>query len=180
MRVTIEHREETKGLTGSRKDCYVDCRVEFSEEERAIVRARDLYRDGFTIRTSTPIPTKSSFLSTIIMRLAGPLMIVGGIIYSIVESVGHSNTNMGGPIAVFGVIIFIVGWVRGRREDKRFENNEQTITIKQLLNHPTFTVHAWNPGLAKGFEDEIRDHLASLKNLISSSAQLQAKQTFEL
>ena len=58
MRVTIEHRETTTGMTGNHKDCYIDCQVEFSEEEKAIIKARDLYRQGFTVRTSTPLPTK--------------------------------------------------------------------------------------------------------------------------
>ena len=48
MRVTIEHREQASGVTGKHKDCYVDCKVEFNEEERAIVKARDLWTEGFS------------------------------------------------------------------------------------------------------------------------------------
>ena len=47
----------------------------------------------------------------------------------------------------------IWGWIRTRKEDKRFETTEQHITVKQLLNKPTFTVHAWNPAAAKGIEE---------------------------
>ena len=63
MRVTIEHREQTAGVIGSKKDCYVDCTVEFSEEERAIIKERDLYREGFTVRTSTPVPSSTAFFA---------------------------------------------------------------------------------------------------------------------
>lgn len=173
MRVTIEHREQAEGVIGNRKECYVDCKVEFSEEERAIIRERDLYREGFTVRTSTPLPTKTEFFSTNIMRVIGRILIIAGII------LGIAGTNFGFLFFV-GVGLEIYGWLRVRREDKRFESDEQTITIKQLLSNPTFTVHAWNAGLAKTIEEEIRQHLIALKNLIQSSAQLQAKQTFEL
>jgi hypothetical protein len=181
MRVTIEHREATTGVIGTRKECYVDCKVEFSEEERAIISERDLYREAFTVRTSTPTPSGTAFWSTNIMRGVGPLMIVGGLIYGmIVEGLGHAPTNYGGPILFIGIGLTIYGWIRSRREDKRFEASDQRITVKQLLSNPTFTVHAWNAGYAKGIENEIRQHLVSLKALIKDSAQLQAKQTFEL
>jgi len=180
MRVTIEHREQTTGVVKNHKDCYVDCKVEFSEEERAIIKARDLYREGFTVRTSTPVPTATAFFSTNIMRVIGRFMIIGGFVYAIIEGLAHLPTNYGGPIFFIGAGLEIYGWVRARKEDKRFENSEQTITIKQLLSNPSFTVHAWNAGLAKGIDQEIREHLVYLKGLLKDSAQLQAKQTFEL
>jgi hypothetical protein len=49
-----------------------------------------------------------------------------------------------------------------------------------LLNKPTFTVHAWNPAAAKGVEEEIREDLTALKAVIANSAEIKAKQTFEL
>jgi len=115
------------------------------------------------------------------MRVIGRFMIIGGFLYGlIVEGFGHANTTIGGPVLFIGIGLEIWGWLRTRKENKRVEAPEQDITVKQLLNNPTFTVHAFNPAIAKGIEDDIRDHLASLKNLIQGSAQLQAKQTFEL
>jgi hypothetical protein len=173
MRVTIEHREESTGVIKDHKDCFVDCKVEFSEEERAIIKERDLYREGFTVRTSTPLPTKTQFFSTNIMRVVGRVLMIGGLI------AGIAGSNFGFLFLV-GAGLEIYSWLRKRREDKRFENDEQTITIKQLLSKPTFTVHAWNAGYAKTIEEDIRGHLVGLKNLLSSSAQLGTKQTFEL
>jgi len=181
MRVTIEHREATTGVLNSHRDCYVDCTVNFSEEERAIVKERDLYGDGFDIRTSTPLPTKTTFWGTNILRLVGRFMIIGGFLYGmIIEGLAHAPTNFGAPILFIGIGLEIWGWMRTRKEDKRFEQDEQRITVKQLLNSPKFTVHAWNPAAAKGIENDIREHLVSLKNLIKDSAEIQAKQTFEL
>lgn len=181
MRVTIEHREATSGVLGNHTECYVDCTVLFSEEESAIIKARDLYREGFIVRTSTPLPTKVQFFSTGIIRTVGRFMIVGGFLYGLfVEGFGHANTTIGGPVLFIGIGLEIYGWMRTRKEDKRFETDEQEITVKKLLNTPTFTVHAWNPATAKGIEDDIRENLVSLKNVIKNSAQIQAKQTFEL
>jgi hypothetical protein len=181
MRVTVQHREETSGVLQNRKDCYIDCTVEFSEEERSIIRQRDLYRDGFTVRTSTPATTFTAFWSTNIMRLAGYVLIVGGFLYGlIVEGIGQVNTSFGGTALFIGIVLAIYGWFRAHRENKRAGVEEQRVTIKQLLSNPKFTMHAWNAGLAKIVEDEVRDQLVVLKNLISSSAELRAKQTFEL
>jgi hypothetical protein len=181
MRVTIEHREATTGVISSHKDCYVDCTVEFNEEERAIIKVRDLYAEGFTIRTSTPLPSKTQFLSTNMMRFFGRLMMIGGFFYGLfVEGLAHAKTNFGAPILFIGIGLEIWGWMRTRTEDKRFESSEQEISIKQLLNRPSFTVHAWNPAAAKNIEGGIRDNLVALKTLIQNSADIQAKQTFEL
>ncbi|PIT02751.1 hypothetical protein TSA1_19825 [Bradyrhizobium nitroreducens] len=173
MRVTIEHREEAVGVTGSNKECYVDCKVEFSEEERAIIKERDLLREGFTVRTSTPLPTPTQFVSTGVLRVVGRILMITGVI------LGIAGTNFGFLFFV-GMGLEIYGWVRMRRQDKRLESDEQTITVKQLLANPAFTVHAWNAGYAKSIEDEIRQHLVALKALIQNSAQLPASQTFEL
>jgi hypothetical protein len=181
MRVTIEHREAASGVLANHKDCYVDCKVEFNEEERAIIRARDLYGDGFTIRAATKLPSATTWWGTNIMRMIGRFMIIGGFLYGLfVEGFGHANTTIGGPVLFIGIGLEIWGWLRTRKENKRVEAPEQEITIKQLLHNPSFTVHAFNPAVAKGIEDDIRDHLSALKNLIQGSAQLQAKQTFEL
>jgi hypothetical protein len=181
MRVTIEHREATSGVLGNHKDSYVDCTVNFSEEESAIIKARDLYREGFIVRTSTPVPTKTQFFSTNIIRTVGFFMAICGVLRGIYEGLAHVPTNsVGGPMFFLGLGLFIWGWFRTRKEDKRFESSEQEITVKQLLNRPSFTVHAWNPAAAKGIENDIRENLVSLKNLIKDSAQIQAKQTFEL
>src|SRR5580700_4539546 len=42
MQVTIRHRQALGGINGERPDHYVDCRVDFSEEEKAIIAARRL------------------------------------------------------------------------------------------------------------------------------------------
>lgn len=180
MRVTIEHREQPSGMLGNHTECYIDCNVEFSEEERAIIKARDLYNESFTIRTSTPQVTKSRLLGSGLMRIVGRVMWIGGILRGLYESFGHIPTNYGAPLLFLGIALEIWAFIRQRGENRRIENPEQEITIKQLLSNPRFTVHTLNAAVSKIFEDEIREALTRIKNLIKNSAQLQAKQTFEL
>jgi hypothetical protein len=175
MRVTIEHREQASSVTGGRKDCYIDCTVNFSEEERAIIKARDLYRDGFTVRSATPLPTQSALLGAGLMRPVGVIMMVTGVVWGIAG--GGTPTGL---LFFGGLGVAVYGWLRTRKQDRRLENSEQEITIKGLLAKPTFTVHAFNPAAAKGIEQRIRDDLAALKNLIADSADIRAKQAFEL
>jgi hypothetical protein len=137
MRVTIEHREETSGVIRNRKDCYVDCKIEFSEEERAIIKAHDLYREGFSVRTSTPLPTHTAFWSTNIMRGIGPLMLIGGLFYGLFgEGLAGIKTNIAAPILFAGIGLSIWGWLRSRREDKRFDSSEQQVTISNFFQIP--------------------------------------------
>jgi len=174
MRVTIEHRDKTSGVLQNHKEYYIDCQVEFSEEERSIIRERDLYKSGFTIGTSTPPPSSASVLGTIALRVLSPLLVIGGIIASL------SGSGLSGPLIIGGSALFISGWIRGRKEDKRWANDEQMITVKRLLHNPRFTVNAWSPIRAQALDEELREHLADLKAVIVGSAQLQEKQTFDL
>jgi hypothetical protein len=171
MRVTMEHREEAMGITG-RKACFVDCKVEFSEEERAIIRERDLYAKHFTIGAATPVPSATSFFSTNMMRLLGRILIIVGLIASFKTGYGF--------LFFIGLGLELYGWFRTKREDTRFNNHEQKITVKQLLNNPTFTVHAGDVGYAKVVDQEIHRHLVDLKTVLKANTEVQAKQTFEL
>ena len=102
-------------------------------------------------------------------------MMIAGVIWGIAG--GGTPTGL---LFFVGLGLEIYGWIRTRSEDKRFESAEQQITVKQLLNKPTFTVHTLNPAAAKGLELQVRDQLKYLKDAIANSAELPAKQTFEL
>jgi hypothetical protein len=175
MRVTIDHREVASGALGNHKDSYVDCTVNFSEEEQAIIKARDLYREGFTVRTSTPLPSRTAVFGAGLMRPVGIVMMVVGAIWGLAG--GGTPTGL---LFFVGLGLVVYGWLRVRKQDNRMEHSEQDVTVKQLLGRPTFTVHAWNPAAAKSIEQDIRDNLVALKSLIQNSAELQTAQTFEL
>jgi hypothetical protein len=181
VRVTIEHREATGGVTGSRRDYYIDCTVHFSEEERAIIKARDLHREGISVRAATPLPTKAALGGNFALFAIGPPMIIGGLLYGLFgEGLAGIKTNVAFPILLIGLVCTFSGFVRFQRGSKRAEAPEQTITMGQLLSTPTFTVHASNPASAKGIEDGVREKLTYLRNLVSNSADISTRRTFEL
>jgi hypothetical protein len=175
MRVTIEHRETTAGMLGNHKDCYLDCRVDFNEEEKAIIKQRDLYGLDITVRAATPEPTNTQFLNTGLMRVIARVMMVAGVIWGLA-----GGGVLTGLLFFAGAGLEIYSWIRNRTDNKRAESSDQVLTVKRLLGNPTFTVHAFDPAAAKGFELQVRDQLKYLKNAIADSAELRAKQTFEL
>ena len=96
-----------------------------------------MYDQGFTVRASTPLPSKAQFFSTNVMRVVGRFALIGGIVYMIYSSFAHPATEpLGGLVFIIGVGLEIYGWLRARREDKRFETSEQEITVKNLLSNP--------------------------------------------
>jgi len=175
MRVTIEHREKSAGLLSRRKHCFVDCTVHFSEEERAIIKAHRLHDECIVVPPAIPVPTLAAVMTGSFAGL-GPLVIVGAFI------AGFAGVTFSGPIAAIGVGLTIYGvwkrWIVDRRIDQSLEPQE--VAVRRLLSTPAFCVNAANPADAKLIEDEIRDSLVALKRIIENSAELQARQTFEL
>lgn len=177
MRVTIQHREEAEGAGRSRRNYFVDCSVEFSEEEKAIIKVRDLSRRSFDVPAATPPPSMGRMVGTGAMRGLGPLVAVAGLVLTFFRG---AYEVLGGYMLVGGIGFAIYGWLRQRREDKRIELPAQTITIGGLLANQRFTVHAGDPAEAKAMDEEIRGYLVGMKDLIRGSAELGSKQTFEL
>jgi hypothetical protein len=104
VRVTIQHREQVGGITGSRRDYYIDSTVYFSEEERAIIKARDLYREGISVKAATPPPTSAALGTSFTLSIAGPPMVIGGLLYGLFgEGLARIQTNVAAPILFIGL-----------------------------------------------------------------------------
>ena len=182
MRVTIEHREESAGLTGSTKHHYVDCTVEFTEEEKAIIKARDLKNTNFTVPSASPLPTQSAFWSSAILNALGRIGVFVGLPFCLITA--FTKTPGLSALANFmffgGAILWIGAAIAGRSQNKAIENRDQVIRIGDLLSQGRFTCHAANPAYAKAIEEEIKSNLTSMKQLIQESAELKQKTSFEL
>ena len=179
MRVTIEHREETTGVTGKGRNYFVDCAVEFSEEEKAIIRARGLFDHGFSMLAAEPLPSQVAYVGSGVIRTIGRLLIVVAVVWGIISAFsGHGDGPT--PFLLFlGIGLEIYGWMKGRSQDKRIEAPDQTITLGKLMS-AGFKVHALDPAQAKAIDEQVRSELARLKALIAESAEVRARQTFEL
>jgi hypothetical protein len=180
VRITIEHREESAGLTGATKHHFVDCTVEFSEEEKAIIKARDLYNHNFTVGPATPLASTAAFYGTGFLNLAGRLTLIAGVVMFIASAWWRPYEGIGMAMMLVGGGMWAFAAYDMRKHVKRIEEPSQTIRLRQLLNRGRFTVYAPSPAAAGAIEQDIRDALATAKHYISSSAELRPKQTFEL
>lgn len=181
MRVTIEHRQSNPVLTQSTKHHFVDCNVEFSEEEKVIIKARNLSGHSFTVDSATPRPSGIAVGGSGLLAALGRLGIVAGIVLAIIANFKGGLFETLAALSFFGgVAIWIYATLLMRKQDKRIESSLQTVTLKRLLNSGRFTVHATSPAQAELVEHEIRTNLANTKQLIARSADIKAKQTFEL
>lgn len=180
MRVTIEHREETAGVAGNRRNYFIDCGLTFSEEERAIIKARDLTKHNFTLPAATPTPTKVEFVGYPALRTIARLMMVGGFVWALVASFQRGAEGPGTLVLFAGIALEIYAWRKTRNVDKRLDQPEQQLFLGKLLSDGRFTVYVVDPAHAKSVEEDIRNALVGIKQIIQGSAELSARQTFEL
>jgi hypothetical protein len=180
MRVTIEHREKSAGVVGQKKHFFVDCTVEFSEEEKAIIAARKLGEQY--IYTSSEVPAGSGIedftyantglrVLSRLVALGGFVALIAGIFRVVPEWLFFLMW-----IVAFG--IFVYRKLAERVAEKALV--ERNITIRDLLKRPRFTVAADTPAAGQEIEENLRDQLAAMKSEIMASAELRQKQTFEL
>jgi hypothetical protein len=181
MRVTIEHRENAGGVTGATKHHFVDCTVAFSEEEKAIIKARGLHDHSFTVGPATPIASGAAYIGSGALNSLGRLGVVGGFVLGVFSSaIGGSAGLIAGWCVFLGAGLWIYAAVVMRKQEKRLTDPDQVITLKNLLNNGRFTVYASSPLHAQSIEQEIRDSLSYVKQLITAGAEIKPKQTFEL
>ena len=182
MRVTIAHREVAGGVTGQRRTYFVDCVVAFSEEERAVIKARDLFDHDIVVRAAIPLPSQSAIAGTNAMVSIGALLATFGPIVGVVGGLAKisGSEGLGVFMLIGGIALYVSGRRRSRREDHRLIQNEQSVKIRQLMSNPQFTVHALDPAHAKQVDEDVRAQLAALKEMIRGSTELQSTQTFEL
>jgi hypothetical protein len=182
VRVTIGHREETAGIGGQKRNYFVDCEVLFSEEEQAIIRNRGLSDNYIVAESATPtgsgIPDYT-LPNTALRTLARLCVVATPILFVIAGTTGNGGLgffSLALPFIAFGIFVFRK--VGERKSNESFA--KQNISVHQLLLHPHFTVYAPNPVLARSYDDDIRDQLSTLKNLMVASADIRTKETFEL
>jgi hypothetical protein len=180
MRVTTEHRQQTTGL-GSSQSQFVDCLVQFSEEEKAIIKVRGLYDHVIVIDPPSPPPTYREYMTAGILLAFSPLVgIIGfGLFLSSVFT-GGGYAVLGGFLFFFGSpIAWATGFLMDRSMDIRFKHPKQHVSIRSMLAAP-FTVYSPDPAYSDLVVDQIRERLTILKYTISGSADERQKQTYEL
>jgi hypothetical protein len=179
MRVTIDHRQQTTGL-GSSQSQFVECLVQFSEEEKAIIRVRGLSDHIVVLDPPSPPPTYREYMTAGVLRGFSPLAgVIGfGLLLSSIFT-GGQNAALGGLLFFGSPIAWAVGFLMDRSMDIRFTHPKQHVSIRAMLVGP-FTVYSPDPSYSDLVVEQIRERLALLKQIISGSAEMRQKQTYEL
>jgi hypothetical protein len=178
MRVTIGHREEATGFSGKGRNYFVDCRVEFSEEEKAIIQARALHNHIIMDAHLQPPPPPVHRSGPFWMRLSAPWLVLAGLVIGFLSLFTHAGGNLGPMILFVGLAFWLLGPILFGKQQAAWDS--VPVTVHRLMGSNGVSLYAVDPAAAKGLDEEFRDGLAGLKKLIVASAELRSKETFDL
>ena len=161
MRVSIEHKEEIKGLIRKSHAYLVTVTVQISEAERAIIKAEGLQEKPIDI-------SPGALASTVVGDAIPNTLKVIGTIGMIVGFFATFFSIRYGWLAIF----FFVGLgllLYGIYLERKWKKGEvDTLSIKDFLAAPV-VIHAFSPLDAKLIDEHIRTSLAGVRDVIESS-----------
>jgi hypothetical protein len=163
MRVSIEHKEETKGLFRKTHAYFVTVTVtvQLSDAERAIINAQELQEKPIDI-------SPGALASTVVGDAIPNTLKIVGTIGMIVGFFATFFSKQYGWMAIF----FFIGLgllLYGISLERKWQKGEvDTLSIKDFLAAPV-VIHAFSPSDAKLIDEHIRASLADVKDVIESS-----------
>jgi hypothetical protein len=182
MKLTTDYREQTVGTLKGSKEYYLVGTVEFTNEERTVAQERGLYDIYVNVPAATAPPTRGGDFLSMVMRGAGLILTPIGLLYSCAGSLAGSNSA--GPLGFLlffvGLGLFIVGKLRDRAATKRYQNPEQKLSLRRLMDNPHFECHAFTLDEARSFEHEVREALSALAQRLRDNIVVPEKTSYEL
>ncbi len=183
MRFNVDYREEATGVLKGSKHYFLVGRVDFTEEEKAIIQQRGLYDEPIQVPTNLPPPTKSKDIRAMLLRIVGIILMPLGLLSYCAGSLsdGSNGSTTGGFIMLaIGIVCFGFGKFMDMESNKAAVSVFQVLTPRKLLTNPEFLVYGPDLQTAKGFELMVRDKLTEFANFIRDSAVVPEKNTYEL
>src|ERR1700674_117185 len=104
MRVTINHRQRTTGLASTQSQ-FVDCTVQFSEEEKAIIKARGLSDHLIVLDNPRPPPSYREYMTAGILLAFSPLFGLIGfwtLVYAVLNLIFSQGQSGFGYLVIGG------------------------------------------------------------------------------
>jgi hypothetical protein len=187
MRVTVDHWQKTTGLGGTQSQ-FVQCTVQFSEEEKAIIDVRGLHNHIIVVDPPTPPPSRREHMIAGILRGFSPLFFLIGLTLFMpsLMNVLFSGGNYGVRTLVLSAILFFgapiafgIGYLMDRSIDHRFTYLKQFVTVREMLLRP-FIIHSPDPAHSDLIVEQVKERLAALKAIILGSAELREGKSYEL
>jgi hypothetical protein len=160
----------------------VDCKVFFSEEEKAIVHTRGLGQHYFVVAPETPPPANSMRVFSILLQVCAPFLCLVGCVVGLGMTIAGNSRGGDGftGISFFSAITMYLAGFAMRRHIKVANQPQQTISLNRLLANPRFSVYAFDNATAKAIDAELRTILANVKDGLTENARMLEQETFEL
>lgn len=173
MRVTMVHREES-GMIPDDKRYYVDTTVFFSEEERAIIKARGLGSQTAAVGYRAKIPSEIALEFPAFLRAIAPLAIyLSAAVWLFYRP----------QLGMLLLLATAIGWAWGHIAPILHARaiRPYIVEVRDILNERKFSFYAETPAHARRLaNNDLTKQLTNLKVLITESAELAPKLTFEL
>jgi hypothetical protein len=181
MQLTTNYREEATGVLKGTKQFFLICKIQFSEQERAIIQERGLYEEYIGAPADTSPPTRSGDIGAFFLRLAGIICMPLGLLASCVTGLAGSNAST--PLFMLflvGIGLFVVGKLKDRSANRRVDNPTQHLTVRRLLTNPQFVVYAPALDIARMYEESVRNQLKQLADILRANVVVPETNTYEL
>jgi hypothetical protein len=168
MKVTVTHTEvKRRNLLH-----YVNCSVEFSETEKAIMRERSLTGNSLVFeKGQVNYPPEADHDETRMFKAVAALCAVAVVPFMFISSTAAMCCLVG------AIALFIVSRNMGKIQASSYQHEVQ---VKDLIAGKPFSVVGYDAVQATNIDAEIREVLEGFKRYLTISAETPRPQTFEL
>ena len=177
VRASIEHKGHY-GFLGFRPQFILHLYIEFSNEERAIIRTRALQEYIFDLSPGFLAGSDAGFTPAALAAfgIAGFWLFVVGIWAIFLAALVPAFGLVALLLLFGGPVLFWYAFVAKRRAEGGLLKQ---VTIGYLVSNPAIAVRAFDPGHATALDENIRKRLANLKHFLSATHGLAAPREFE-
>ena len=178
MRAFIEHRGHY-GFLGFNPRFTLYLQIEFSNEERAIVRTRALQNYIFDLSPGYLGSSESRYSREMLaaMEMGGIALFILGFLSIFIAAAVSAFGPATLACIVVGVVLFWYAQSAKRREQSAFLKE---LTLGFLLDNPAISIQTLNPGQAPLLEENVRLRLSKLKHFLSQTHELATQRAFEM
>lgn len=174
MRVTIEHREGERALLRNERAYFLDCSIDFSEEEKAVIARRGL-GDHYIAMPPGYFAVLDQAEQRRVYGLK--LAIASGLA---LFSLFMAPATNGHPIPAFGFFGaggYAVFCLFRYLKPKALQHEQ--LTLDALIKHRSFTVQTVNPTRSKEIEEKILAAIENMKQFLEDSTDVAPRTVHE-
>ncbi len=174
MRVTIEHREGSPGLLHNERAYYLDCSIDFSEEEKAVIARRGLAAHHITMPAGYPAVLDATEQKRIYgLKLA---VAAGFTVFAILLS-GLMGGHALPAFMFFGGAGYTVYCLYRFLNPKTL--SYERLALGDIIKNRRFILQTSNPTRSKETEEKVLIAIAELKGFLAESTDVAPRSVHE-